>query len=170
MLKFYDSCLKKVKRWIFLGVQWIRVRLPMQGTWVWSLVLEDPTCHRTTKPVHHNYWALRPRASAPQQKKPPQWEAWAPQLESSPSPLAITRESPHGAMKTQHSQKLKYIHKIKILPQKVKQRKTNCNAFYLTHYIQNLPFLHATDIKIINKIFNTFFVLSFKNLVHYLYL
>ena len=29
----------------------------MQGTWVWSLVWEDPTCHRATKPVNHNYWA-----------------------------------------------------------------------------------------------------------------
>ena len=29
----------------------IRIRLPMQGTQVWSLVREDPTCHRTTKPM-----------------------------------------------------------------------------------------------------------------------
>ena len=39
-------------------VQWLRIHLPMQGTRVWSLVWEDPTCHRATKPVHHNYWAL----------------------------------------------------------------------------------------------------------------
>ena len=25
------------------------------GTWVQSLIQEDPTCHRATKPVHHNY-------------------------------------------------------------------------------------------------------------------
>ena len=31
--------------------------LPMQATEVWGLVREDPTCHRATKPVHHNYWA-----------------------------------------------------------------------------------------------------------------
>ena len=24
---------------------------------VWSLVWEDPTCHGTTNPVHHNYWS-----------------------------------------------------------------------------------------------------------------
>ena len=40
-----------------LVVQWLRIRLPMQGTWVRSLVEEDPTCCGTTKPVRHNYWA-----------------------------------------------------------------------------------------------------------------
>ena len=29
----------------------------MQGTRVRSLVREDPTCCRATKPVRHNYWA-----------------------------------------------------------------------------------------------------------------
>ena len=29
----------------------------MQGTQVWSLVWEDPTCCGETKPVCHNYWA-----------------------------------------------------------------------------------------------------------------
>ena len=27
------------------------------GTWVQSLVWEDPTCCRATKPMHHSYWA-----------------------------------------------------------------------------------------------------------------
>ena len=70
----------------------------MQGTRVWALVQEDPTCRRATKPVHHNYWAWAlepahkpqlpsphaatteacvPRAHALQQEKPPQWEARA---------------------------------------------------------------------------------------------
>ena len=38
-------------------VQWLRICLPVQGTRVGSLVWEDPTCGRTTKPVCHNYWA-----------------------------------------------------------------------------------------------------------------
>ena len=38
-----------------LVVQWLRIHLPMQGTWVQSLVREDPTCHGATKPVRHNY-------------------------------------------------------------------------------------------------------------------
>ena len=32
-----------------LVVQWIRIHLPMQGTWVVSLIQEDPTC---LKPKH----------------------------------------------------------------------------------------------------------------------
>ena len=40
-----------------LVVQWLRIRLPMQGTRVRALVQEDPTCRRATKPVRHNYWA-----------------------------------------------------------------------------------------------------------------
>ena len=96
-----------------LVAQWLRIRLPMQGTWVWSLLREDPTCHGATKPVRHNYWAgtpqllkpmhsrasllqlLRPcaasteahapRARAPQQEKPPQWEARTPQQRVAPT-------------------------------------------------------------------------------------
>ena len=76
----------------------------MQGAQVQALVWEDPTCHGATKPVRHNYWtytleptshnywacvpqllsphattteAHEPRAHAPQQEKPLQWEARA---------------------------------------------------------------------------------------------
>ena len=38
-----------------LMAQWLRIRLPMQETWVQSLVQEDPTCRGATKPVRHNY-------------------------------------------------------------------------------------------------------------------
>ena len=42
-----------------LVAQWLRIPLPMQGTWIWAqvqaLVQEDPTCHGATKPMHHNY-------------------------------------------------------------------------------------------------------------------
>ena len=87
-----------------LVAQWLRVLLPMQGTQVWALVWEDPTCHRATKLVHHNYWACAlepashdywspcatpteahmPRARALQQEKPPQWEAHCTTTKSSP--------------------------------------------------------------------------------------
>ena len=40
-----------------LVAQWLRIRLPMQGTRVWALVQEDPTCRGATKPVRHNHWA-----------------------------------------------------------------------------------------------------------------
>ena len=80
-----------------LVVQWLRIRLPMQRTRVRALVREDPTCRRATKPVchrywacalepaSHNYWAWVPRACAPQQEKPPQWEARTPQLGVAPA-------------------------------------------------------------------------------------
>ena len=38
-----------------LVAQWLRIRLPVQGTQVQALVQEDPTCHGATKPVCHNY-------------------------------------------------------------------------------------------------------------------
>ena len=57
--------------------QWLRIRLPMQGTWVQALVREDPTCRGATKsmrhndqactlePVSHNYWARMPQLLKP---------------------------------------------------------------------------------------------------------
>ena len=88
-----------------LVAQWLRIRLPMQGTWVRALVPEDPTCRGAAKPMHHNYWACAlepvshnywacvlqplkptwPRACAPQQEKLPQWEARAPQQRVAPA-------------------------------------------------------------------------------------
>ena len=46
-----------LKCWASLVVQWLRIRLPMQGTWVQALVWKDPTCRGATKPVCHNYRA-----------------------------------------------------------------------------------------------------------------
>ena len=49
---------------------------------LWSRKILHPGA---TKPVHLNCWAYMPRACAPQQEKPQQWEAHALQLESSPT-------------------------------------------------------------------------------------
>ena len=68
----------------FLVVQWLRFCLLMKGTRVWSLAQEDPTCLGAAKPIGHNYGSGTPKAHAQQWEKPPQWEAWALQLESSP--------------------------------------------------------------------------------------
>ena len=84
----------------------------MQGTQVQALVWEDPTCRGATKPMRHDYWACAlepashnywahepqllslhatttearaPRARAPQQEKPLQWEARAPQRRVAPA-------------------------------------------------------------------------------------
>ena len=47
--------LKRERVGTSLVAQWLRIRLPMQGTQVRSLVQEDPTCRGATKPVCHNY-------------------------------------------------------------------------------------------------------------------
>ena len=64
--------------WASLVVQWLRVCLPVQGTWVWALVWEDPTCRRAARPVSHEYWACASGACTPQWERPRQWEARAP--------------------------------------------------------------------------------------------
>ena len=38
-----------------LVAQWLRIRLPIQGTRVRALVWDDPTCCGATEPVSHNY-------------------------------------------------------------------------------------------------------------------
>ena len=63
---------KKFKEGTSLVAQWLRIRLPMQGTRVRALVREDPTGHGATKPVR-----LEPML---RNKRSP--------------PLAATRESP----------------------------------------------------------------------------
>ena len=101
-------------------VQWLRVCLSMQGTWVQSLVWEDPTCHAapglvchncwapSLEPVSHNYWGHRPQPHA----VGPSTRAREATTMRSPratvgrgSPLTITRGNPHTATKTQQSKK-----------------------------------------------------------------
>ena len=57
VLSLISTFLTELK--IFLGTslvaQWLRIRLPMQGTRVRALVREDPTCRGATMPVRHNY-------------------------------------------------------------------------------------------------------------------
>ena len=84
-------------------VQWLKICLPMQVTRVQSLV-QDPTGCRATKPDHCNYQGPLSRPCTPQQEKPSQWEAHAPQAEW--SPLLATGGDPHTATKTQHSHNL----------------------------------------------------------------
>ena len=59
----------------------------MQEARICTLIWEDATCHRATKPGNHSYWGhvlplprpARWRACALQQEEPQQWEAPAPQ-------------------------------------------------------------------------------------------
>ena len=113
-----------------LVAQWLRIRLPMQGTQVRAMIQEDPTCRGATKPMCHNYWAcaLEPAshnywAHAPQLLKPVHLE---PVLRNKRShcnekpahcneeqpPVAATRESPHVATKTPTQPKINKINKF----------------------------------------------------------
>ena len=56
-LNFREEVVSRCVYRASLVAQWLRICLPMQGTWVRALVWEDPTCCRATKPVSHNYWA-----------------------------------------------------------------------------------------------------------------
>ena len=83
-----------------LVAQWLRIRLPVQGTRVRALVQQDPTCRRATKPVHHNYWAcaLEPAshnywAHVPQLLKPVRLE---PMLHNKRSRRTATNSSPRS--------------------------------------------------------------------------
>ena len=52
----YKTLIKEIKddtNRASLVVQWLRIRLPMQGTRVRALVWEGPTCHGATGPVSH---------------------------------------------------------------------------------------------------------------------
>ena len=42
-----------------LVAQWLRICLPMQGTWVRALVWEDPTCRGATRPREPQLLSLR---------------------------------------------------------------------------------------------------------------
>ena len=72
----------------FLMVQWLRIHLAMQGTWVQFLVQENITCHRATKPQ-------RAKPCAPHQEKPLQQEAGPLQQEA--GPLQLPAQQQHRA-------------------------------------------------------------------------
>ena len=76
-------------------VQWLRI----------CLLWEDPTCHGATKPMLHNNRALT-RETMLHNQKPPQWEARASQLNSSPHVLQLEKAL-HAAMKTHPQPKIK---------------------------------------------------------------
>ena len=105
------TILQIYKQGTSLVVHWLRICLPMQGTWIQSLVWEDSTCQEATEPDSQNYQACvmqllkpqHPGACAMQQEKPAQ-EARASQQESSYCLLVTTRKDTHTTTKTQSRQ------------------------------------------------------------------
>ena len=88
-----------------LVAQWLRVCLPMQGTWVRALVWGEshvPWSGWAREPqlLSLRVWSLCSTTRGRDSERPAHRdEEW--------SPLAATRESPRTEMKTQHSQKKK---------------------------------------------------------------
>ena len=85
MISHLNDLLKEKESWASLVAQWLRICLPMQGTRVWDLVWEDPTCRGAAGPVSHNYWACASGACALQQERPRQWKAHAPRWRVAPA-------------------------------------------------------------------------------------
>ena len=94
---------KKGQVWGLPVVQWLGVHVPMKGTWVWSLVQEDPTSRGATGPSSHNYWAWGPQSPCSATRGATARRSRAPQPESSLG--SPRREKALAARKTRHSQK-----------------------------------------------------------------
>ena len=113
------NSLKKYR--VSLAVQWLRILLPMQRTWIQSLVQEDSTHHRatklcttTTKPRLYSSGAGTTGTMCLNYGSPRPWSPWSVTREAAVTksthhnyrvaPLTATRESLCAVMKTQHRQ------------------------------------------------------------------
>ena len=92
------------KSWTSLVVQWLRICLAVQGTWVQSLVLEDPTHPGATKPVCRYYWGWRALEHVLCNKRSHHDEK---------PPFTTTRKSPRAERKTQYNLKKKNLSVLK---------------------------------------------------------
>ena len=75
-----EACLissNNSRGWTSLVAQWLRIHQPMQG--IWAQAGKIPHAAEQLNPRATTTEACEPRARAPQQEKPPQWEARAPQ-------------------------------------------------------------------------------------------
>ena len=94
-----------------LVVQRLGVLLPMQGTWVQSLVQEDSTGHGETKSACHNYGARAPQLLEPECREPTlpsrrsQHSKKPIHCSETAAPNAPVRGNPRTATKTQCNQK-----------------------------------------------------------------
>ena len=121
----------------------------MQGTWVRSLVREDPTCRRATKSTSHNYWA-----HVLQLLKPAHCNYWSPRAQSPcsatreatimRSPRTATKSSPQSPQleKTLAQQPRPNAAKNKI---KIKKKKTRniSDLTDLSYYLKNFKKIKA---------------------------
>ena len=142
-------------------VQWLRICLPMQGTWARSLVQEYPICHGSAKPMPHSYWAhaqepaatpephaqlLKPahsRDCALEQEKPPWWEA-----------LALHLEAAHRQQRRPSTAENKQINKSMWLLKDYRQKRRPLNLawiwyspLYLVHSARlNMSWVYGSSV------------------------
>ena len=95
LLNFQCTAVQLHKPGTSLMVQWLRIPLPMKGKRVQSLVQEISTC----------LGAVKPTCLAPARHKRSHQSEKPVHRQEVQTPLFATRESPHTAMKIQHSQK-----------------------------------------------------------------
>ena len=57
---FFWTHIKKIDSGTCLVVPWLRICLPVQGTWVRSLLWEDSICCGATNPTSRSCWAQAP--------------------------------------------------------------------------------------------------------------
>ena len=104
----------------------------MKGTQIQSLVQEDSTRSRATKPEYHNYWSPHALEPVVGNERPLQWEAGAPQLE----------KTPHTATNTQQSQKeRKKIFKFLKMKETMVADNPTCGHYanLLTYFMHFIP-------------------------------
>ena len=119
----------------------------MQGTRVQALVREDPTCRGANKNMRHNYWACAlepachsywactPRARAPQQEKPPQWEAGAPRQRVAPAHCNRRKPTQQQRPNAAKINKLIKTKNVKFLSHYDKTYNTNFSLFFLLLFV-----------------------------------
>ena len=96
---WFQTALKRNTTGLCWWSSGIGTHLPMEGKWVWSLVREDSTRHRATKPVHHNY--TEPKCPRPVLGNKRSHCIEKPVRHNKQQPLlAATRESPCTATTT----------------------------------------------------------------------
>ena len=76
---------QKVMPWTSEVVQWLRIHLPMQRTWVQLPVRKDPICLGVTNPMCHEYWAHA--------VKPTSCSYWSP---CAPEPMLCNKRHYHN--------------------------------------------------------------------------
>ena len=145
-------------------VQWLRIHLPVQGTWVQSLVWADSMCCGAAEPVSCDYWArllywalTLPRLLTPcsATRVAIKWEARTPPLESSPCLLQLQKAYTQWW-------RLSAAKKKKIYNGKESEKMYICVYVYIRTYVTesvcclletNTLWINYTSIK--NKFFNS---------------